>query len=85
MHQNTGVAMIRMIIVRPRGQHDIRIPAANLTDDFLTHLQCWKQLPVMIVQYFILDPQPPRRFLRFAEPALGQSGALRFDVQRRRW
>ncbi len=44
-----------MIVVRPRREHQVGLPLADLADDLLAHLQRRKQLAVVIVEDDVFD------------------------------
>ena len=64
-----------MIIVRTRGQHNVGVPLPDSADYLQSYVQAGQQFPVVIVKHLVLDAQPPRRFLGFQPPALGQCAA----------
>jgi hypothetical protein len=53
LHQHAGVAMVRMVVVGARRQHDIRIPLAYAPDDLFADGQRGQQLAVVVIQHFI--------------------------------
>jgi hypothetical protein len=75
LHQDAGVAMIRVIVIRPRRQHEISVPLAYLTNDLQTHIEGRQQLAVVVVEDDILDADPPSRFLCLGAPPSGQRAA----------
>ena len=64
--------MIRMIIVWPRGNDNVRFPLTNLADHLFAHIQGRQELAVVIVEDFVFDANTPTSFLRFRAPALGE-------------
>ena len=68
--------MIGVIVVGPRREHNVRIPAPDLANDLLAHVERGQQLPIMIVENVVLNPLSPRRFLCLGEAALRQFLAM---------
>src|SRR5262249_14430789 len=64
--------MIRMIVVWPGRNDDIRFPLANLADHLFAHIHIRQELAVMVVQDFVFDADAPPGFLRFRASALGE-------------
>ena len=67
--------MIRVIVVGPRREHDIRIPLPDAPDDLFPHGQRGQQFAVMVVEHFVRDAQPPSGLLRFGAATFGQRAA----------
>ncbi len=50
MQQHARVAMVGMVVKRPRAEHDVRFPFANQADDLLAHFERRQQLAVVVVE-----------------------------------
>ena len=57
--------MVGMVVVRPRCQHQVGIPLANLADDLLADVERRHQLAVVVVEDDVLDADAAAGFLRF--------------------
>ena len=75
LHEDAGVAMIRMIVVRPRREDEVRVPLPNLPDDLLAHRERRQQLAVVIVEDDVLDADSATGFARFGATPRGERAA----------
>ena len=72
LDENTRVPVIRMIVVRSRRQHEVRLPEPDLPNDFFAWLERRQQLAVVIVQHDVIDADPAAGFLRFRAATRGE-------------
>jgi hypothetical protein len=55
LQQDTGVAVIGVVIVRARREHEVGLPLADLPDDLLPDLERRQQLAVVVVEDDVVD------------------------------
>ena len=71
-----GVAVIGVVVVRPRREHDVGVPLPDLADDLLAHVHGGHELAVVVVERFVFrDAEPPRRLLRPPRRRRGERAA----------
>src|SRR5262245_2053045 len=70
LHHNPGIAMIWMIVVRPRCNHNVGFPLTDLADDLFADLKCWQKLSIVVVEDLVFDSDAPTCFQCFSPTAL---------------
>ena len=72
LDQNARIPVIRVIVVRSRRQHQVRLPEPDLSNDFFSRLERRQQLAVVIVQHDVVDTDAPSGFLCFGAATRGE-------------
>ena len=67
--------MVGMIVVRPRREHEVGLPFADLPDDLLAHLEIGDELAIMVVEHHVLDADAAAGLLRLGAPPHGELAA----------
>ncbi len=76
LDQNARVAVIWMVIIRPRAQDQVGLELADDPNDLSSVRQCWLELAVVVVEHLILgQSEDARDCLRFGVAASGEFDA----------
>ena len=75
LQQHSRVAVVGMVVVGTRAQHEVGIPLPDLADDLLAHLQRGQQLAVMVVKGDVFDADSAAGFRSLGSPPHRQSAA----------
>jgi len=70
LHEHASVAVVGMVVVRPRRDHHIGVPSANSADDLLPDGQVREQLAVMVIENFVFDTEAPAGLFRLSTATL---------------
>ena len=72
LEQDPGVAVVRMIIPRPRPQDDVGLPLSNQAGERAAILQGGHEFAIMNIEHFGLNAQDLIGPLHLGRPALRQ-------------
>jgi len=64
--------MIRMVIIGPGCDDNVRPPLANFADDLFANLQGRQELTVVIIEHLVFDTDASPSFHCFFTAALGE-------------
>ena len=86
LDQDSGVSMVRVIVVGAMCDHHVGVPLADFAGDRPAVFERRQQFPIVDIEYLGLDAQDLGAFLDLGRAAPGQDGAGDFDDARcRRW